>query len=79
MKIITENLVSITDANQNFSKVAKKVEQYGDVVILKNNKPRYLVQNFNNNFNLTDDEKIEIVAKRILKAHKYAFEVLAKW
>jgi antitoxin Phd len=40
MKTDTKNLISITEANQNFSKVAKKVEQDGDVIILKNNKPQ---------------------------------------
>ena len=34
MKIDTENLVSMTDANQNFSQVVKKVENNGEVIIL---------------------------------------------
>lgn len=33
MMVDTENLVSITEANQNFSKVAKLVDQKGSVVI----------------------------------------------
>ena len=43
MNINTKNLVSITDANQNFSKVARLVDENGSVIILKNNVPRYLV------------------------------------
>ena len=42
MNINTKNLVSITEANQNFSKVARLVDESGAVVILKNNVPRYL-------------------------------------
>ena len=46
MNINTNNLVSITEANQNFSKVARLVDESGAVVILKNNVPRYLVVEF---------------------------------
>ena len=42
MMIDTKNLVSITEANQNFSKVARLVDERGSAVILKNNIPRYL-------------------------------------
>jgi len=43
MKIDTNTIVSMTEANQNFSKVARLVDQFGSAVILKNNTPRYLV------------------------------------
>ena len=46
MNINTKNLVSITDANQNFSKVARLVDENDSVIILKNNVPRYLVMEF---------------------------------
>jgi len=46
MKINTDSLVSITEANQNFSRVARLVDETGSVVILKNNVPRYLVIDF---------------------------------
>ena len=65
-----KSLISITKANQNFSQVAKKIEKEESVNLLKNNASA---------FDLTDDEKIEIIAKGILKKHKKAFEVLGKW
>ena len=37
MVINTDNLVSITEANQNFSRVARMVDENGAAVILKNN------------------------------------------
>lgn len=43
MQINIDNMVSITEANQNFSKVARKVDENGSVVILKNNKPKYVL------------------------------------
>lgn len=78
MKTDTNNLISITEANQNFSKVVKKVEQNGDVIILKNNKPKYLVSKFNEDRFSTDMETLTIIAKMILTEHAKAFEELAK-
>lgn len=46
MKVDTENLVSITEANQNFSRVARLVDARGSVIIMKNNVPRYLISEF---------------------------------
>ena len=46
MMVNTDNLISITEANQNFSKVARMVEEKGSAVILKNNVPRYIVIEF---------------------------------
>jgi antitoxin Phd len=46
MTLDTNLLVSMTEANQNFSKVVRLVDESGMAVILKNNKPRYMVLNF---------------------------------
>jgi antitoxin Phd len=46
MNIDTNILVPMTDANQNFSKVVRLVDESGMAVILKNNKPRYMVLKF---------------------------------
>ena len=81
MIINTDSIFSMTQANQNFSVVARTVDREGEAVVFKNNKPKYLVLNMENSdhiLDLTDDEKIDVVAKRIL--HKYigAFRELAK-
>lgn len=80
MNINTESIVSITEANQNFSKVAKVAEKNGEAVIFKNNKPKFVLIDMESNsyFELSDDEKIDIAAARILKRFKPAFEELAK-
>ena len=36
----------MTEANQNFSKVTRLVDEEGLAVILKNNKPKYIVVSF---------------------------------
>lgn len=46
MTIETSTLVPMTEANQNFSKVTRLVDEAGIAVILKNNKPRYIVVDF---------------------------------
>lgn len=43
MKLSTRQIVSMSEANQNFSKVAHLAEQQGTVVIFKNNKPKYIL------------------------------------
>jgi len=46
MMLDTSLFVPMTEANQNFSKVARLVDESGMAVIMKNNKPRYMVLNF---------------------------------
>ena len=80
MIINTNNLVSITEANQNFSKVARLVDENGTAVILKNNVPKYLVIEFSKaeESMTASDEDVLAVSKRLLKKNKKAYEVLAK-
>lgn len=80
MQIDTNTIVSVTEANQNFSRVTRIAEKNGQAVIFKNNRPKYMVIDLENTpmLDLTDDEKIDIVAARILKRFKPAFEELAK-
>ncbi len=80
MNINTDQIVSISEANQNFSKVARLVEKNGEVFIFKNNKPKYKLIDLENDtsIEMSDDEKIDFVAARILKKYRCAFEELAK-
>lgn len=79
MYMSDRQVVSITEANQNFSAVARKVDEYRKVVVFKNNQPKYVVYSVDNlPFELTDAEKIDIAAQRILKRYHKAFEELAK-
>lgn len=80
MQIDASTIISVTEANQNFSKVTRIAEEYGQAVIFKNNRPRYMLIDLENSpvLDMTDDEKIDVVAARILKRFKPAFEELAK-
>ena len=80
MKIDTNAIVTATEANRNFSRVAQIAEKQGRVVILKNNRPKLLVIDLDTEpqIEMSEDEKLEFVAGRILREHRAAFEELAK-
>ncbi|SDP11769.1 antitoxin Phd [Eubacterium maltosivorans] len=80
MNVNTKNLVSITEANQNFSRVARIVDENGSVIILKNNTTRYLIVEFNTTQEeqLASNEDIFSVSKRLIDNNRQAYEVLAK-
>lgn len=80
MMVNTNNLVSITKANQNFSKVARLVDERGSAVILKNNVPRYLVIEFNQAEKMqdADDEDVMAISAKLMKKNREAYGVLAK-
>ena len=80
MNINTNNLVSITEANQSFSRVARMVDENGSVIILKNNAPRYLLVEFKaaEQEQLADNEDLLAISNRLIEKNKKAYEVLAK-
>ena len=80
MTINTNAIISISEANQNFSKATRIAEMNGQAVIFKNNKPKYILIDLESNppIEMSDDEKIDFVAARILKKYKEAFLELAK-
>ncbi len=80
MKIETNTIVSITEANQNFSKVARLVDEHGTAVILKNNVPRYLVIDFSKaeSDSVASDEDVMSISKRLIAQNMEAYKELAK-
>lgn len=80
MNINTKQIVSISEANQNFSKIARMADKYGELYIFKNNKPQYKLIDIESDtaIEMSDDEKIDFVAARILNLYRPAFEELAK-
>ena len=80
MTIDTNTMVSISEANQNFSKIARLVDEHGSAVILKNNVPRYLVIDFSKADEdiVASDEDVLSISKKLIVQNKEAYEVLAK-
>lgn len=80
MTIDTNTIITATEANQNFSRATRIAEKNGQAVIFKNNRPKFLLIDLEASpvIDLTEDEKIDIVAARIMKQFRPAFEELAK-
>ena len=80
MTINSTQIVTATEANQNFSRVSRMAEQKGHVVLFKNNRPKLLIIDLDKEpqIEMTEDEKFDFVANRILREHHAAFEELAK-
>ena len=80
MNIDTNTIVPISVANQNFSKVARLVDQYGSAVIMKNNTPRYIIYEFNqaDAKQAADDEDVIASSMKLMQRNAYVYEELAK-
>lgn len=80
MTIDTNTVVSMTEANQNFSRVAKVVDQYGRAVVFKNNAPRYLIIDFPlaDKVETASDEAVLSAASAVMDKYDEAFKELAK-
>lgn len=80
MLVNTKDLISLTEANQNFSKVARTVDEKGSVIIMKNNTPRYVLIDFKKleQLEISVNERMESLASRILQDNLEAFKELAR-
>ena len=78
--INSNTMVSITDTNQNFSKVARMVDECGSAVILKNNVSRYLIIEFSQaeQMQAAADEDIMQISTRLIQQNQSAYKELAK-
>lgn len=71
-------VMSVTEANRSFSKAEALVSESGSVVLTK--RPKYLLVDLEKTtvIEMSEDEKIDFVAGRILAKHRHAFEELAR-
>ena len=80
MMVNTNAMVSISEANQNFSRIARMVDEKGSVIIMKNNAPRYLLVEFSQaeTMQAASDEDVLAVSDRLINRNRQAYEELAK-
>ena len=83
MMIDTNVIVPMTDANQNFSKVTRIVDMDGMAVIMKNNKPRYIVVDFDEYETVSAaiqmrKQKVDTVTDSVIDENMEALLELAK-
>ena len=82
MLVNTNKMISMPEANKNFSKVAKIVDEDKSVVIMKNNKPRYVILDFDkfSKEASSEDQAIDKIAGKILDENIEAFKELSnRW
>ena len=79
MKNDARPTVTEAETARDFARVACLAEQHGQVVVLKEDRPKYLVVDLDvePQIEMTEDEKLMFVAERILREHRAAFEALA--
>lgn len=80
MAVEINSAITVSEAGQNFSKVTRIAEKQGQAIIFENDRPKYMLIDLDRSpvIDMTDDEKIDFVAARILKKYKPAFLELAK-
>ena len=80
MLINSRNIVPISRASRNFSEVAHLAEKTGEVFLFKNNRPKFRLVDVEAfpEIEMTAAERVEFVARRILKRYRSDFEELAK-
>ncbi len=80
MNINTKTMVSITEANQNFSKVARLVDAHGSAVILKNNSPKYIILEFDKAEKISeaDNDVLNSISEKLIQENSNVYEELGK-
>ena len=79
MLIDTQRTVTMTEANQNFSRVAKMASAGGPVVIMRNNAPAYTVAAVTDDTDTVMDAKlVETLVDKIIAEYRPALKLLAE-
>lgn len=89
MNINTKSLVSMSEANQNFSKVARLVDKHGAAVVLKNNRPQYVILEYSQleqsdaeetptEIDVASDDDVLAASRQLMARNRHVYEVLAQ-
>ena len=70
MMVNINNLVSLTEANQDFAKVARLVDENGAAIILDNNVPRYPM--------FAPNDEVSKISENLINSNLEAYKELAK-
>ncbi len=83
MNMELHNLISINEINKDFSKITRLVDEDKVAIISENNKPKYVVLDFEdyNNIITYEDNRaklIDVMADKLIDDNLEAFMELAK-
>ncbi len=77
MMIDTNKTISVTEANHNFSKLLKKVDELKEIIIMKRNKPTHVVIEFSQYEKMVEKWMFE-ESKKLSDEYLKAYKELAK-
>lgn len=78
MTVDTNTIIFITEANQNFSKVTKLVDEHGTAVIPKNNMPRNHVIDFSKTEKVVSTEDVMVISENLMQKNMEVYKALGK-
>ncbi len=80
MNINSDTMLSVSEANRNFSQVTKIVDKFGQAVILKNNAPKYVVLDFSafDKKEAIDDADLLAISENLMNKNDTIYKELAK-
>ena len=80
MKFSSKNTCSISDANQNFARIAQMADKQGAVVIMKHNTPHYVLLPFKKieTAGLLPGEDLFALSDRLMQENQKVYEALAQ-
>ncbi len=75
----TKRMISMNEANRNFSKVVKIANADGSVFIMQDNKPEYILLKINNHEKneTAEDTELDAVSRQLLEQNNEAYRKLA--
>lgn len=75
----TNNLVTTEEAQQDFAKITRIVDECGSVVIYKNNVPCYILTELGQDDLIpAEDDEVMQASARLMEQNKESYEVLAQ-
>lgn len=75
----TNNLISTEEAQQNFSKITRIVDECGCVILYQDNIPRYLLTELGQEeFTFAEEEELDRISAHLIRQNQQSYEVLAQ-
>ena len=80
MNINSNTMISFAEAEKDFSSIARLVSQYGAAVIMRDDKPAYLVTDFDDGEEnrVATKEEVEAISRQLMIRNRWIYQELAK-
>ena len=80
MNINSNTMISFAEAEKDFASIARLVSQYGAAVIMRDDKPAYLVTDFDDGEEnrVATKEEVEAISRQLMIRNRWIYQELAK-